>query len=148
MDRWTEAEADTKGEKKSRDTDSLNLWESGPPASSLRTNDHRSTHTNPQNRNIVTSSSSSLPRQDSPSIFLPSLFNLSSDMFHSASKVAVKAAGRNRSQRGWQVILRAWWQFEVAFYFTPACLQLSYSIVVSLLSHYITLGLTLTRSRD
>lgn len=42
----------------------------------------------------------SKPRHDSPSIFLPFLFNLSSDMFHGASKVAVKAAGRKQVTEG------------------------------------------------
>lgn len=41
-------------------------------------------------------------------------------MFHGASKVAVRAAGRDGSQRGWQVISRARWQFEMVFHLTPA----------------------------
>lgn len=49
---------------------------------------------------MLNSSSSSLPRQDSPSIFLPSLFNLSSDMFHGVSKVAAKAVGGQHVTEG------------------------------------------------
>lgn len=57
----------------------------------------------PQNHRIKTFSLPPplpTPPQDSPSIFLPSLFNLPSDMFHGESTLAVKAAGWNGSQRG------------------------------------------------
>lgn len=52
----------------------------------------------PQNKKKKTLTFSSFfPLSLSLSVFLAFLFNLSADMFHGASKVAVKAAGRNRS---------------------------------------------------
>lgn len=94
-------------------TDSLNL--PGLPASCLQDNGRTERPTLLLKWNIFTLPSSH-PHQVRASIFLSSLSNLVSDMFHGASKMAVEAAGRSRSRRGRQVILGPGLMFEVIFY--------------------------------